>query len=77
MLDFEFLEKGLGIVSPSHFASDFSQKIFLTLYILLTDKSDRLYILTYGHSQPPNIGPQDIPGTSPSNIPRTSPKDPI
>ena len=29
------------------------------------------------HTQPGNIGPQDIPRTSPSNIPRTSLKDPI
>ena len=27
------------------------------------------------HTQPPNIGPQDVPRTSPSNVPRTSPKD--
>ena len=29
------------------------------------------------HTQPVNIGPQDVPRASPSNLPRTSPKDPI
>ena len=71
------IQKGLGIVSPSHFVYDFSQKIFLTLYILLTDKVIAFTYWHIGHSKPPNIGPQDIPGTSPSNIPKTSPKDPI
>ena len=28
---FEFLEKGLGIVSTSHFAYDFLEKLFLML----------------------------------------------
>ena len=28
----DFLEKGLGIVSPLHFACDFSRKMFLMLY---------------------------------------------
>ena len=32
MLNFDFLEKGLGIVSPSHFVYDFSRKMFLELY---------------------------------------------
>ena len=32
MLNFNFLEKGLGIVSPADFAHDFSAKIFLILY---------------------------------------------
>ena len=32
MLNFDFLEKGLGIVSPPHFVYDFSRKIFLMLY---------------------------------------------
>ena len=54
----------------------FTKNISYVIYSI-NWQSDRLYILTYGHSQPPNIGPQDIPGTSPSNIPRTSPKDPI
>ena len=31
MLNFDFLEKGLGMVSPPHFACDFSGKIFLML----------------------------------------------
>ena len=32
MLNFDFLDKGLGIVSPAHFVYDFSTKIFLMLY---------------------------------------------
>ena len=31
MLNFEFLDKGLGIASPTHFVYDFSAKIFLML----------------------------------------------
>ena len=31
MLNFDFLEKGLGIVSPSHF-------MYFSIYILLTDQ---------------------------------------
>ena len=33
MLNFEFLEKGLGIVSPPHFENDFS--LFYQLPVLL------------------------------------------
>ena len=32
MLNFEFLDKGQGIVSPAHFVYSFSAKIFLMLY---------------------------------------------
>ena len=32
MLNFDFLEKSLGLVSPPHFEYDFSRKIFLILY---------------------------------------------
>ena len=32
MLNFDFLKKGLGIVSPTHFVYDFSKKMFLKLY---------------------------------------------
>ena len=32
MLNFDFLGKGLGIVSPAHFVYDFSTKMFLMLY---------------------------------------------
>ena len=32
VLNFDFLEKGLGIVSPPHFVYDFSTKMFLMLY---------------------------------------------
>ena len=39
MLNFHILDKGLGILSPTHFAYDFSTKKFLMLYILLTDQS--------------------------------------
>ena len=34
MLNFDFLEKCLGIVSPPHFAHDFSRKIFDMLYAI-------------------------------------------
>ena len=37
MLNFDFLEKGLLIVYPSHFVNEFSRKLFLMLY-LSTDK---------------------------------------
>ena len=51
MLNFNFSEKGLGLVSPPHFANDFSRKMFLILHInLLTDQislSDCFYILRY------------------------------
>ena len=48
LLNFEFLEKGLGIVAPPHFVYDFSTKMFLSCYILLSDQislSDCLYFL--------------------------------
>ena len=32
MLSFNFSEKGLGLVSPSHFVYDFSRKMFLMLH---------------------------------------------
>ena len=32
MLNFDFLGKGLGIVSPAHFVYNFSKKMFLMLY---------------------------------------------
>ena len=32
MLNFDFLERGLGIASPSHFVYDFLRKMFLMLY---------------------------------------------
>ena len=32
MLNFAFLDKGLGIISPAHFEYDFSTKMFLVLY---------------------------------------------
>ena len=37
MLNFDFLDKDLGIVSPSHFVYDFLTKVNLML-ILLTDQ---------------------------------------
>ena len=33
-----FLEKGLGMVSPPHFAYDFSRKMFLFLYSIFRPK---------------------------------------
>ena len=38
MLNFDFLEKGLGIVSPPHFVYDFSRKMFLKLYSGISGK---------------------------------------
>ena len=32
MLNVDYLDKGLGIVSPAHFMYDFSAKMFLMLY---------------------------------------------
>ena len=32
MLNFDFLEKSMGIVSQAHFAYDFSTKMLLMLY---------------------------------------------
>ena len=32
MLNFDILEKGLGIVSPPHIVYDFPRKVFLMLY---------------------------------------------
>ena len=32
MLNFDILDKGLGIVSPAHVVYDFSAKMFLMLY---------------------------------------------
>ena len=49
MLNFDFLDKGLGIVSPAHFAYDFQQKCS-SCYILLTDQISLpgcLYFLRY------------------------------
>ena len=37
MLNFDFLEKGLRIVSPLYFVYDFQEKCF-SRYILLTDQ---------------------------------------
>ena len=34
MLNLDFLDKGLGIVSPAYFVYDFSTKIFLILYFI-------------------------------------------
>ena len=49
MLDFDFLEKGLGIVFLSHFVHNFSKSCF-SCYALLTDQislPDCLYFLRY------------------------------
>ena len=49
MLNFDFLDKGLGIVSPAYFVYDFSTKMFLS-YILSTDQislSGCLYFVRY------------------------------
>ena len=55
MLNFNFLDKGLGIVSPAHFVYHFSTKMFLMLYsinwpnfiawlLLLLEILDNMYI---------------------------------
>ena len=49
MLNFNFSERGLGLVYPPHFMYDFSEQRF-SCYILLTDQislSDCLYFLRY------------------------------
>ena len=49
MVNFNFPEKGLGLVSPPDFVHDFSRNMF-RMYILLTDQillSDSLYFLRY------------------------------
>ena len=49
MLKFDFLDKGLGIVPPSHFVYDYLTKMFPS-YILLTDQISLpgcLYFLKY------------------------------
>ena len=52
MLNFDFLEKRLGIVSPPYFVHDFLRKLSLLFYspVLLTGQislSDCLYFLMY------------------------------
>ena len=50
MLSFDFLEKGLGIVSEPHFVYDISKKKCFSCYIQLTDQillSDSLFFLRY------------------------------
>ena len=49
MLNFGFLDKGLGIISSAHFVYDFQQKIS-SYYIILTDQiplPGSLYFLRY------------------------------
>ena len=50
MLSFDFLEKGLGIVSLPYFVNDFSKEKSFSCYTLLTDQvslPDCLYVLRY------------------------------
>ena len=50
MLNFDFLDKCLGIVSPAHFVYDFLTKMCFSSYILLTDQISLhgcLYFLRY------------------------------
>ena len=44
MLNFDFLEKGPGIVSPPYFVNDFSKKCF-SCYILSTDQISLFLLL--------------------------------
>ena len=49
MLNFDFLEIDLGIVSPPHFVHEFSRKVFLMLCCINDQVSlpDCLYFLRY------------------------------
>ena len=48
MLNFDYLEKGLEIVSPPQFVYDFSRKMFLILYFnCQISLPDCLYLLKY------------------------------
>ena len=50
MLNFNFSEKDLGLVSPPHFVYDFSRKVILMLHSILTDQVslfDCLYFSRY------------------------------
>ena len=50
MLNFQFLEKGLGLVSSTHFVYDFPRKMFLILHFITEPNfiSDCLYFSRYG-----------------------------
>ena len=37
MLNFNFSEKGVGLVSPPHFVSEFSRKMVLMLHTIIKD----------------------------------------
>ena len=39
MMNFDFLEKDLGLVSPLYFVYDFSRKMFFMLYSMATSKT--------------------------------------
>ena len=45
MLNFDLLDKGLGIVSPANFVYDFSAKVFLILYSKRTNFHSFLSLL--------------------------------
>ena len=49
MLNFDILDKGLGIVSAAHFKYDFSAKLYIKLYSINwpISLSDCLYFLRY------------------------------
>ena len=47
MLNFDFLEKSLGMVSLTYFVNEFSRKTFLMLYSDQISFSDCLYFLRY------------------------------
>ena len=50
MLNFGFLDKGLGIIFPAHFVYDFSKKKGSSCYVVSTDQislSGFLYFLRY------------------------------
>ena len=41
--NFDFLKKGLGVVSPPHFVYDISRKMFFILYSILIDQISLFY----------------------------------
>ena len=47
MHNFDFLEKGLGIVSPTHFVYNFSGKNVSPVIFCYISLSDCLYLLRY------------------------------
>ena len=49
MVNFDFLKKGLGIVSPSHFVYDFSKKCFMLCACLIAFTSSDIGQYVYSN----------------------------